>query len=314
MAGAEVEHKKNASPVARWDGTLQRVDGVDELMIIAALKVIAKKYCFQLEKVAHEHWQIRLSLHTKKRLPELLSLLKSSEATLVLVGCHWSPSSNNSGAGFNYVMKLDSRVRGPWKDDDPMPNVWDEDLELPLRTWQRMLVEKIRGPISKRAITFVLDRDGGKGKTHLKTWLSMKKLACVVPVLSEPKDIAQLIMSKIKKTGKIPTCFVLDIPRALKTTKHLAFMSALESLKDGYVYDTRYSFTDQHMKRPHVVVFCNKLPPVEALSADRIEVLDLAEWGRDAEIPPAVAVYPVEGEARVDPPDFFIPDEDWDTL
>ena len=45
--------------------------------------------------------------------------------------------------------------------------------------------------------------------------------------------------------------------------------SAIEMLKDGKVYDTRYKGKELRMERPRIIVFTNTPPKVRYLSKDR---------------------------------------------
>lgn len=253
-----------------WDFTLW--SDMDHTLVIKALRELGKKWSFQKEKGAcgREHYQGKLSLHKKKRLNELLALVRPT----ALCSAHWSPSSTNSGASFAYVTKLDSRVAGPWHDtDEPVePFVMPDDIKEieTLRPWQTAVHAWALWPIfERRKIAVIIDLNGGIGKTTIKRWLQChhREHVQIVPPLSDPKDMAQFIMSTRKPTIR---CYVVDIPRACTDPKVLARLyGALETIKDGSCYDTRYKGREMVFTPPRVLVFTNTVPEMKWMSKDR---------------------------------------------
>lgn len=53
--------------------------------------------------------------------------------------------------------------------------------------------------------------------------------------------------------------------------------SALESIKNGCAYDTRYRYTKARFDRPNIWVYTNQLPDVRLLTEDRWEVYRINE-------------------------------------
>ena len=111
-----------------WDATL-KADVADVSAVRKSLTELSKKWVFQKEKgeSGYEHYQIRLSLFKKLRKSDCYALFKDSADWWSSV--QLSPTSKKvadavkKGGGFNYVMKLDSRLDGPWSDKDPVPLV-----------------------------------------------------------------------------------------------------------------------------------------------------------------------------------------------
>ena len=93
--------------------------------VVKMLQEWAKKYVFQKEKgsTGYLHWQIRLHLVKKRRKAELLKLGfgKGGDLSITSASVH----ANNN---FNYVMKKDTRVEGPWTEKDY--------VEPPDRDWE----------------------------------------------------------------------------------------------------------------------------------------------------------------------------------
>lgn len=253
------------SPLAVWDLTLKKT--VEPTKVIKDLKTIAKKWVFQLEKgdeTGYVHYQIRINLFKKKRKNELLNLLKDThlESAFVCI------TSNKSTKDFNYQLKKDTRIDGPWKDDDPELEEMDEELKLVPNKFQKDLIDLVKGEIHMRKITVVVDLEGGKGKTWLMKYLRFHKLATVIPSFEKMEDISQMVMCK-----PVDRAYVIDMPRSINPKKMAGFWSGIESIKNGYCYDKRHNFKDRCFKAPHVIVLTNKLPEREHLSDDRWNII-----------------------------------------
>lgn len=61
--------------------------------------------------------------------------------------------------------------------------------------------------------------------------------------------------------------YLVDIPRAMIDSHEL--WAAIESVKNGIVFDDRYQFKMKTFDSPQVIVFTNKLPNKDLLSGDR---------------------------------------------
>lgn len=247
----------------------------DHSKLIEALKGWAKKFVFQKEEGdgGYLHYQGRLSLIKKRRKSELLTLWKDHH---IFSKWHYSPSSNNSLQGeCFYVVKVDTRVEGPWKDTDPvkivtpqlaMFNSWE------LWPYQQKLVEMVK-PFSMRDIICVYDPKGYCGKSLFCEYLEYNDLAFEVPPFTLMEDLMQCVMSVEPK----PKALIIDMPRAM-SKKHLSqFYAGIECLKNGVAYDKRYKFRKVRFRRPAVVVFTNSLPDTTFLSADRWKVFQIME-------------------------------------
>lgn len=253
-----------------WDFTLW--SEIDHTLVIKALREIGKKWSFQQERSAEGrlHYQGKVSLHKRKRFNEMLALVRPTP----LCSAHWSPSSTNSGASFSYVTKLDTRAAGPWHDtDEPVePFIMPDDIKeiAMLRPWQTAVTTWALWPIyERRKIAVIVDLIGGIGKTTMKRWLQCnhRDHVQVIPPLSDPKDMAQFIMSTRRPNIR---CYIVDIPRACTDPKVLARLyGGLETIKDGSCYDTRYKGREMVFTPPRVLVFTNTIPDIKWMSKDR---------------------------------------------
>lgn len=126
---------------------------------------------------------------------------------------------------------------------------------------------------SDRGICCVVDRRGNSGKTWLTSHLYETGRAFYCPpTITTAQGIIQHIASGYRGEEYI----VIDVPRSTHWTNQLYV--AVETVKDGLVYDTRYHSTIRNIRGAKVIVFCNNKPNLSKLSSDRWTLLD--EEGR----------------------------------
>lgn len=251
----------------RWCFTLFN-DKVTAKQLCVFLPQIANKWAFQQEKTAEGklHWQGMLNLIKRKRLSEVIALCSDS----CFVGCHWSAMAGATKT-FNYVMKLETRVSGPYSDQLPVPEDMPFQLDdiKELRPWQQSIVDNMelqKDPktADRRCVNILYSKTGNIGGTLLKGWLRWNRKCTVVPTFMDMQDMAAMVMCKPPDTA-----YFLDMPRNMPKSKLTGFWNGIEMLKDGYCYDKRHKFRDRQFGIPCVWVKTNEVPNLEMLSADR---------------------------------------------
>lgn len=238
----------------------------DDRTLRELLKPIAKFYVFQLEEGAsgYRHWQGRLRLIKKKRKPAALKLFPKGlapnyfEPTLV--------SEFETGDAF-YQMKADTRISGPYTDQDPPPPAITKQMKLfdtwGLLPWQEDLKQQV-STFCLRSIDLVYDASGNAGKSLFTEHMELQGHSEEVPPFRLMEDIFAWVASRpIAKT------YIIDMPRGMKKDKLGDFYSGIEVIKNGVAYDKRYSAKKIRFDRPRVIVFTNTLPCLQLLSADR---------------------------------------------
>lgn len=114
-----------AKQTFRWDWTLfttkeEEWESVFKIILIPSLKSMANKWCFQLEKAPTTgglHFQGRMSLKAKTRAGALWKTLTSTWNWTIALDALSQTSRANMGNNL-YVIKEDTRVKGPWSDKD----------------------------------------------------------------------------------------------------------------------------------------------------------------------------------------------------
>lgn len=257
------------SQIFVYDFTLgKKFASVDEIK--EWLNEWCKKWAFQLEigeEDGYEHYQGRFSLKAKQRLHNVKERMPWNEI-------HLSPTAKiNQGNAF-YVTKVDSRKEGPWKDTDPKPLVLPPHLKAitefnSMQSSILQISEDQKKDVFNRKLNLLYDPDGNHGKSIMVDMICANKKGIKLPPLNNYKDIMQYICSK-ELSITDPTIIFFDMPRALKKDQMFQMISACETIKDGWAYDTRYgNRDDKFFARPVMWIFSNNLLDFGDMSKDR---------------------------------------------
>jgi len=249
------------STLFRFDFTLN-AEMASQDKIAETLREWCNKWIFQLEKSesGYVHYQGRINMMKPKRLEQAIKLWQDLLPTI-----HISATSNACKT-FDYVMKADTRVDGPWNNDQPVQRMTaqlSEFMDLEMYGWQKDVLA-LCDQQDFRHIHVILDDVGNTGKSIFAEYLEYKGLAYEIPMMNNMEDIMQCAMG-------IPPqrCYLIDMPRGLKKEKLASFYAGIECLKNGVMYDKRYAFKKRRITRPQILVFTNAMPELQLLSPDR---------------------------------------------
>jgi len=259
-----------------WDFTLWKPE-LTPKEIGALLRTLALKWVFQKEESKDKglHFQGRLRLRSKKRACEIQKLIKET----IFEGAHFSPTSNPGTRNFDYVMKLDSRVEGPWTDQDT--SIQNKPRQLKrikeMKPWQQSVIDMIKKDdgaedFNDREIHVIYSEKGSVGGNILKQHLFWHKLAMPVPPLQDMEKLIGFVCSFPPAKA-----YYIDIPRACDPKKMYGLWAAIEQVKDGYIYDWRNKGQQTLFDTPFVIVKTNVLPPESFLSKDRWTIWTIEE-------------------------------------
>jgi len=269
------EQMEQNNPRCVWDLTIWKRHNEDEVeKLKRVMKEWCKKWCFQAEQSSEEarkgstegwHYQARISLKVKVRKSQVEKMFPDSRV---------SPTSTANMANMFYVMKKDDSYRaGPWKDDDiELPRDVKEMLCRQLYPWQSKIVDWC-DTYHMREILVVVDKKGGVGKSSICRLLyaTNPEKVGLVPPINNTKDLMQAVCSM-----GIKSIYIFDMPRAMEKKYLAPIYAAIEQVKGGWAYDTRYTYKSIMMDPPNVIVFTNDEPNKELLSGDRWEIMNLA--------------------------------------
>lgn len=136
-----------------------------------------------------------------------------------------------------------------------------------LQQWQQQLHDDLRLPPNDREIQFYVDYAGNKGKSWFCSYM-YTTYPNEVQILSVGRrdDIAHTI-------DATKSIFLFDVPRG--GMEHFQY-AILEMMKNRVIFSPKYQSTVKLLNNtPHVVVFCNEEPAMNALSEDRYVVHNL---------------------------------------
>ncbi len=136
-----------------------------------------------------------------------------------------------------------------------------------LREWQSDLHQRLLEEPDDRTVTFVIDPDGGKGKSWFIRWF-LTQYPTRTQVLSDGKSADLKHAVDITKD-----VFLFNIVR--NGMEFLPY-TLLEGLKDRMFFSGKYeSVTKILPKDVHVVVFGNEQPDYEKMTEDRYITIEL---------------------------------------
>lgn len=195
----------------------------------------------------YHHWQIRM--RTQYNFKQMKAFFPKAHIEEASENDNYERKSGNYIASTDTVETLRARYGS-------------------LRDNQSTIMENIKTQ-NDRQIDVVWDEKGGSGKTFLARALYQRSEGFFVPpTLSDGKQIIQFVASGYR--GE-PIIFI-DIARSTRWNNGLYV--ALETLKDGLIYDARYHTTTRDIHGVKVLVTCNTKPNLSKLSKDRWRLYD----------------------------------------
>lgn len=243
-----------------WDLTIP-VEKITVENLILRFKNDCKKWAFQKEKgneTGYIHYQCRISLKVKERMTPVINRYRDLSA-------HVTRTASVNTTNAFYVLKDDTRIEGPWKDDDP--NIPKQYKNIPnggWYKWQQNVIDEIATEPDTRTINTIVDSEGAHGKSYISNYLACRGIARKLPPLNDYRDLMRMVMDTPDSR-----CYFIDIPRALDKSKLKNFYGAIEDIKNGYAFDDRYRFQEKYFDTPHIFVFTNCEPDYNLLTKDR---------------------------------------------
>jgi len=259
------------SPCAVWDITIWLTGKDAELPVDAVKRVfqrVSKKWCFQRERGedsdGKEHYQCRVSLKNKKRFFELKAVLGEE-------GERWGlfrTSNENKQVDF-YACKEETRVAGPWKDNDVyIPRQWRLAEE---KYWgfQNEIIESLQ-EFDQRYINVLYDPKGCGGKSTISHICRLKHGCYMLKKRAKGEEMLMDMQCMLRaKHDTQPNGVFVDLTRCSDQVRLKNLYDALEDIKNGWVTDWRYNFKEWDFDSPVVWVMCNSMPNPKWLSNDR---------------------------------------------
>ena len=171
-------------------------------------------------------------------------------------------------------MKADTRIAGPWSsnvEEKKQTRRLREFLQYKMYPWQEKVIAMAK-EYDDRTIKVFVDTITRRGKSCLTEYMEYFDIAYELPCFMNMEDIMQACMCIPEQKA-----YIIDMPKGLKKNNLASFYAGLECLKNGVMYDKRYSFKKRRIDCPQIFVFTNTRPDVTLLSKDRWKGFKITE-------------------------------------
>lgn len=269
--------KKQDSVSKRWCFTHHIIDIESEEALIKKLvglfRDIAQYFIFSIE-IGSETKKRHLQGYVEWKKPKRLSACKLTIDNTT----HWEKSKGSREDNIQYCSK--DPIKGPFTNENAHRYT---ALELGLITddmlygWQKKIVSIVEKAPEKRKIYWFWSKEGEIGKTEFIKYLVYHYKAEFIQ--GKKADIMCAICGKDGKK-EIRKTYILGFSR---TVEDYISYDAIETIKDGLLFSSKYESGSMLIPVPHVFIFCNFPPDTKTMSKDRwvIEQLDGLETESD---------------------------------
>lgn len=246
-----------------WHITINNYTETD-LAQLAQLLLIADKYVWQEERGENgtPHIQGHICFKNPRDFKKIQKALPRAHIEKV----------RNIEASKKYCQKLETRngelhIKGFKKTISKKQMVLDiEYKDVVWKDWQQQIIDILNGPVDKRKIYWFWEETGDVGKSFLAKYL-VCKYNCIIAT-GKTNDIFNQVKEWDEKNSEeiqIPP-IIIDNPKS--EFGHINY-SALEQLKNGFMYSGKYEGGQVVGLSPHCIVFGNSTPDMDQMSRDR---------------------------------------------
>lgn len=181
---------------------------------------------------------------------------------------HWERCKDLKKA-IEYCTKEESRIDGPWAEGWQLPvkpsTIRVQDFYL----WQSSVYDWISVEPDTRTIRWIWDSRGNNGKTALAKKLVTEKSALFLS--GKGADIKYSIATALSRNLSVKICLF----HYVRDQENFISYQALEEVKDGIFFSSKYESTTCVYDSPHVIVLANFRPDTSRLSQDRWKIYQI---------------------------------------
>lgn len=241
-----------------WCFTLNNYtnDDVNELVAFGSDGSLFRQYVFQEETGENgtPHLQGYIEFGKKQRPFECINNKR----------IHWE-KCRSPKASIAYCSKEDTRTGSIYTNIRlPKPLRLIKDLY----EWQQRIVDLVQNEPDDRTVYWYWEETGNIGKTALCKYLCVKYNA--ICLSGKGSDCKYAIVKFHENTGTYPDIILYDIPRVMND--YVSY-DALESIKNGLFFSTKYESCQVVMNSPWVFCFSNSPPDTSKMSLDRWKIV-----------------------------------------
>lgn len=243
-----------------WDFTVPKDKWTIDELIQRLDENGADRYAIgdEVGSTGYAHFQGRVVFKVGKEISTVCNLLGFRRGLGPDMD-RWGNVSPTHVRNFEYVKK-EGKFYCSWE------GALRKFTRIELLQWQSEC-EKLIHQQSERQVLCIVNESGNIGKTWLAKYLEATHQADVCPV--SDGDASNYLEYCCKHPAK---GYVFDVPKADSIKSKKAMWRAIEQVKNGLLYDRRYTSEKMWIEPPKIVIFTNEYPPVDTLSADRWQV------------------------------------------
>ena len=196
------------------------------------------------------HIQGYICFKYKKRLTEVKK---------IIVRAHWEKRKGTEEQAVQYCMKDSKYTLSTNLDEYVIEEIKTLDIDK-LYPWQKDIHALLATEPDDRTINWIYEGVGNVGKSAFSKFLALKLNACIIQ-----KGRYADIMNHVFLYNKLKI-FIIDVPR--NSGNNVSY-DAIESIKGGIIFNSKYETGQKMINSPHIIVFSNFPPNVNKMSLDR---------------------------------------------
>ena len=182
--------------------------------------------------------------------------------------------ARNIKAAMAYCTKEDTKAGNATVVDKTKRTVSDPLQGRTLHAWQQEIIDLVKQKPDDRKINWFYDEKGGAGKTSLAKHLCLSIPNEVVYICGKATDIKYGIKTFLDNKNNNLRVAIFDFTRSVEN--YISY-EAIEAVKNGIFYNTKYESGMVVFDAPHIICFSNFKPDAAMLSNDRWVIRQLSE-------------------------------------
>lgn len=222
----------------------------------------AEKYIFQEEEGENKTKHLQGCVKFKNAIS--FNSMKKIHQSI-----HWE-KCRDWDAAVMYCSKEKTRAGKRYSKGIHFPEEIKDPITIPY-PWQQKIIDLLKTEPDDRTIFWIWEKVGKTGKTSLVKHLLLKNQDIYL-VAGKNRDIFYGIHQFLENNNL--RAVIMDLPR---TMEGRVPYSAIEQLKNGLFFNTKYESKMCIFNSPHVIIFANFLPDTYQLSLDRWKILEIKE-------------------------------------
>lgn len=246
------QHTKMCMTVNNW--TMEQKNSIVGFLENNCLKFIIAE---EVGENGTPHLQGAFILKTKKRFNEIFNVIGFNFHLEIMKGT-WMENMKYCSKDGIFVTNCNEEI--PYNGSD----IIKKDDLFP---YQKEIIDIINTNADNRTIHWYFDRIGNCGKSAITKYLCFHHRVIVIS-----KGKYSDIMNYLFTVSNVFNVVVFDLPR--NNGSNISY-DALESIKNGIIFNSKYETGQKLFNPPHVIVFANEKPDLEKLSKDRWRINEI---------------------------------------